>query len=178
MDNFNNGKEFLVNGEFLDSLYSDWKKNPDSVSKEWQIFFEGFSLSMCPRSCVSEEKARKQSNVSSLIYAYRSLGHLIADTNPLSPKISEEPEFLSLNNFDLEENDLNSVFDAGHLYGVERATLKEIIETLKVNYCGKVGIEYIHIQNKEERRFIQQLIEPLKIGLNFLKRRESQFLEI
>lgn len=177
MDNFNNGKEFLVNGEFLDSLYSDWKKNPDSVSKEWQIFFEGFSLSMCPRSCVSEERARKQSNVSSLIYAYRSLGHLIADTNPLSPKISEEPEFLSLNNFDLEENDLNSVFDAGHLYGVERATLKEIIETLKEIYCGKVGIEYIHIQNKEERRFIQQLIEPLKNRIELSKEERISILE-
>ncbi len=177
MDNFKDGKELLANRELLDSLYSDWKKNPDSVSKEWQIFFEGFSLSMCPRSCVSEERARKQSNVSSLIYAYRSLGHLIADTNPLSPNIYDEPEFLSLKSFDLEENDLNSVFDAGHLYGVERTTLKEIIETLKEIYCGKVGVEYIHIQSKEERRFIQQSIEPLKNRIELSKEERMAILE-
>lgn len=168
--------ELIENRVLIEAIYEKWKENPSSISKEWQYFFEGFSLASCPRSCIAQDRARKQSNVASLIYAYRSLGHLAAHTNPLEDA-PLEPDFLSPSNFGLDESDLENVFDTGHLGGPERAKLKEIISILKEIYCGKVGIEYIHIQNKEERRFLQNLIEPIKNKVNFSREDKLRILE-
>jgi len=154
-----NVDELLANSQLIEAQYLKWKEDPSSVGHDWDIFFQGFSLASCPRSCVAAESARKQSQVASLIYAYRSLGHLGAHVNPLEPKPGL-PEALKIESFGFEESDLDTVFDTGHLGGPERAKLREIIEILSQTYLGSCGVEYIHIQNKEERRWLQNEMEP------------------
>ncbi|HNQ78284.1 MAG TPA: 2-oxoglutarate dehydrogenase E1 component [Acidobacteriota bacterium] len=149
----------LANGQFIEIQYERWKKDPASVGPEWDIFFQGFSMASCPRSCVAAESARKQSQVASLIYAYRSLGHLGADINPLEPK-PRLPEPLKIESFGLYEDDLGRVFDTGHLGGPERAALEEIIASLTETYLGTCGAEYIHIQDRDQRRWLQKEMEP------------------
>ncbi|HPR62970.1 MAG TPA: 2-oxoglutarate dehydrogenase E1 component [Thermoanaerobaculia bacterium] len=151
----------LASSAYIDDLYRLWKEDEDSVDREWQRFFEGFELAMCPRTCVSGDAADAQSRVTSLIYAYRSQGHLIADLDPLGDNLTTHPD-LELDRFGFTSNDLETVFDTGHLGGPKRAALSEIIQILKDTYCRTVAVEYVHIQDIAIRRWIQSEIEPVR----------------
>lgn len=83
------------NLDLIDSLYQQWKESPESVDASWRAFFEGFELAQ-GRNGAAAPVARaaagaggvdhlRQSKVSSLIYAYRSIGHTQAHLDPLSP---------------------------------------------------------------------------------------------
>src|SRR6185369_4046368 len=95
------------------------------------------------------EQTEKQANVLQLINAYRNRGHLLADIDPLNmtPRYTAE---LDLSIFGLTIWDLDREFITGGLHGTKTATLRRILEILQRAYCGKVGIEYRHIQNQQE----------------------------
>ena len=100
----------------------------------------------------------KQARVLELINAYRVRGHLIADIDPLhAMPLHHHPE-LDIETYGLTIWDLDRVFIAGGLAGKESATLREILEILRRAYCGKVGIEYRHIQSKEQKLWIREEI--------------------
>jgi len=48
----------IANSEFVEALYEQWKEDPSSLSREWQMFFQGFELAMCPRNCVASDQAQ------------------------------------------------------------------------------------------------------------------------
>ncbi len=156
------------NADLIDHNYEKWKIDPASVDDNWQAFFEGFelALSMAPRrrgkaKSDDSQLASGQMNVSSLIYAYRSLGHTEANLDPLSDPPPSNPE-LAIEEFGLHASDLEKVFASGHFLDGGSIKLGELIGALKKTYCGSIGYEYIHIQNTEIRRWIQQKIEPLQ----------------
>jgi 2-oxoglutarate dehydrogenase complex dehydrogenase (E1) component-like enzyme len=124
----------LSSADYVDEMYERWRHDPSALSEEWRLFFTGFDLAMCPRDCVSSERATAQSRVASLIFAYRSIGHLIAQTNPIEESSATHPE-LELEAFDLGSEHLDMVFDTGHLGGPQRITLREIVEVLRDTYC-------------------------------------------
>ncbi|MDP4242504.1 MAG: multifunctional oxoglutarate decarboxylase/oxoglutarate dehydrogenase thiamine pyrophosphate-binding subunit/dihydrolipoyllysine-residue succinyltransferase subunit [Bacteroidota bacterium] len=102
---------------------------------------------------------RKQAGVLEMINAYRVRGHLIADLDPLhAVKVSYNPE-LDIETYGLTIWDLDREFDAGTLSGLGIATLRTIIDALRQAYCGTVGVEYRHIQSREEKLWIQQRVE-------------------
>ena len=157
----------LSNAHLIEALYEEWKGDPSSVGEEWRLFFEGFDMAMCPRTCVAAEQARAQSKVASLMYAYRSRGHLIAQTDPLGERPAAAAE-LTLEEFGLSPENLDQVFDTGHLAGApERDTLRGILQSLKETYCGPVGVEYVHIQDLRLRRWLQAQMEPVRNRPNF-----------
>ncbi|MDQ3129633.1 MAG: multifunctional oxoglutarate decarboxylase/oxoglutarate dehydrogenase thiamine pyrophosphate-binding subunit/dihydrolipoyllysine-residue succinyltransferase subunit [Acidobacteriota bacterium] len=96
----------------------------------------------------------KQAKVLELINAYRTRGHLLADIDPLN-MTSHHASELDLENFGLTVWDLDREFITGGLHGKEVSTLREILWILRRAYCGKVGIEYRHIQSKEEKQWIR-----------------------
>ena len=100
------------------------------------------------------EQAEKQANVLQLINAYRIRGHLLADIDPLNMTSQHVPE-LDLENYGLTIWDLDREFITGGLHGEKVATLRRILEILQRAYCGKVGIEYRHIQDKREKEWIR-----------------------
>jgi 2-oxoglutarate dehydrogenase E1 component len=100
------------------------------------------------------EQAEKQANVLQLINAYRIRGHLLADIDPLN-MTSQNAAELELENFGLTIWDLDRDFITGGLHGEKTATLRRILNILQKAYCGKVGIEYRHIQSKEEKEWIR-----------------------
>ena len=102
----------------------------------------------------STEQAEKQANVLQLINAYRIRGHLLADIDPLNMTSHNAAE-LDLENFGLTIWDLDREFITGGLHGEKTASLRRILEILRKAYCGKVGIEYRHIQNKDEKEWIR-----------------------
>ena len=99
----------------------------------------------------TREQAIKEARVIELINAYRVRGHLIADIDPLhAMPVLYHPE-LDIETYGLTIWDLDREFITGGLAGTESATLREILDILQRAYCGKVGIEYRHIQSKEEK---------------------------
>ena len=107
----------------------------------------------------------KQARVLELINAYRVRGHLIADIDPLhAMPLHHHPE-LDIETYGLTIWDLDREFITGGLAGRESTTLREILDILQRAYCGKVGIEYRHIQSKEQKVWLReeirkQFVEP------------------
>ena len=107
------------------------------------------------------EETVKQAKVLQLINLYRVRGHLIADLDPLSSKPQYHPE-LDPSSYNLTLWDLDRYFIAGGFAGLKTATLREILDILQKTYCEKVGAEYMHIQNPEEKRWLQEKMEPIR----------------
>jgi 2-oxoglutarate decarboxylase len=106
------------------------------------------------------EEIAKQAAVLQLINAYRVRGHLIADLNPLGTSPQYHPE-LDPETYGLTIWDLEREFITGSLAGRPGvATLRVILDTLRQTYCGRLGCEYMHIQHPEEKRWLQERMEP------------------
>jgi len=102
-----------------------------------------------------------------LIRTYRVRGHLAADLDPLGLVQRELPADLTpeYHGFTGEAQD-RPVYAGGAL-GLQWTTVRQIVEILKQNYCGKVGLEYMHIADVEERRFLQDRMEGADKSIDF-----------
>jgi len=108
----------------------------------------------------------KEAAILQMINAYRVRGHLIADLNPLGSEASYHPE-LDPATYGFTIWDLDREFITGNLGAATGdgawkpvATLREILDTLRQTYCGKLGCEYMHIQHPEQKSWLQQRMEP------------------
>jgi 2-oxoglutarate decarboxylase len=100
----------------------------------------------------------KVARVIELIRAYRVRGHLMADTNPLGFEIRRHPD-LDILEYDLTLWDLDRTFPVGGFAGKQTMKLREILGVLRKSYCRRTGVEYMHIQDPEERRWIASRVE-------------------
>jgi len=106
----------------------------------------------------TREQTIKEARVIELINAYRVRGHLIADIDPLHAlPVLYHPE-LDIETYALTIWDLDREFITDGLAGKESDTLRGILEILQRAYCGKVGVEYRHIQSKEEKIWLREQI--------------------
>src|SRR5271165_7025293 len=105
-----------------------------------------------------EDDISKAARVHELIHAYRVRGHLMADTNPLEVTQRKHPD-LDINMHGLTLWDLEREFPTGGFGGKARMKLRDILGVLRDSYCRTVGTEYMHIQDPEERRWLQARIE-------------------
>ena len=168
---------FIANAHpsYIEDLYRSYQQDPQSVEEGWRTFFKGFDYgdnghtasngigTQLSSSSVSVD-FKKEVNVLALIKAYRNRGHLEANTNPLHPRRDRKPN-LSIEDFDLTTADLDKVFQAGEEVGMGPTTLRNIIDHMREAYCGHVGFEYHHIDNREKRRWIRKRVEQgLKKG--------------
>jgi len=100
----------------------------------------------------------KATRVNELIHAYRVRGHLMADTDPLNFKIRTHPD-LDVVNHGLTLWDLDREFPVGGFAGQRVMKLRDVLGVLRDSYCRNVGIEYMHIQDPAQRRWIQERVE-------------------
>jgi 2-oxoglutarate dehydrogenase E1 component len=150
--------------EYIDSLYKEYKLNPDSVDQQWRTFFEGFEFSLERNGELEPETAyahRKERNVINLINDYRKRGHLFTKTNPVRTRRKYVPT-LDIENYGLEEKDREVVFQAGNEIGIGPATLNKIIEHLDETYCRSIGAEYMFIRKPDRVQWLQQRMESTK----------------
>ena len=121
------------------------------------------------------EQTLKEARVIELINAYRVRGHLIADIDPLHAlPVLYHPE-LDIETYGLTIWDLDRTFIVDGLANRDSMTLREVLDILQRAYCGKVGIEYRHIQSKEEKLWIREqirreLVAPQPIPVDVKKR--------
>jgi 2-oxoglutarate dehydrogenase E1 component len=145
--------EFLIGHKpFYNGIFSDLgiPYTPLRWNQDRNPFFLGEDK--------EREQTIKEARVIELINAYRVRGHLIADIDPLHAlPVLYHPE-LDIETYGLTIWDLDRVFVTDGLANRESATLREILDILQHAYCGKVGIEYRHIQSKEEKTWIREQI--------------------
>ncbi len=151
-----------LSADFIDAQYRKWRSDPSSLSDDWQFFFRGFELAGAAGPAdVDPEQALRQANVGELIRRYRDIGHLLACMDPLSACPTSHP-LLDLDAFGLDVSDLDRAFAAPGLIEQTAAPLKEIVGRLKQTYCHSIGVEYMHLQDPDERRWLQSRMEPVK----------------
>ena len=171
------------NSLFLEENYEQWRINPKSVDANWQAFFEGFELGSQlepdldsknnsngkasktnlndPTPALPVVDPMQQGRLSHLLFAYRMLGHYIANLDPLGFNKRDLPE-LELHNFKFTDADLDREFNAGTAGGGGQKTLREILQILKDTYCRTVGAQYMHIQKFEIRRWLRDRMESTR----------------
>ncbi len=159
---------------YIENLYKDFVKNPESVDPDLKKFFEGFDFAYQlgangEKQPVAVENVQqvasasgvdihKELSVYRLIKAWRKKAHLIAKTNPIRPRKDRKPR-LELENFGLSEADMETKFQAGLLLDMAGATLREILTRLKAVYSSSVGIEYAYVNDLERLRWIEHAAE-------------------
>jgi multifunctional 2-oxoglutarate metabolism enzyme len=112
-----------------------------------------------------EDDVTQSARVQELIHAYRVRGHLMADTNPIET-VQRKHADLDIIQHGLTLWDLERQFATGGFGGKPIMRLREILGVLRDSYCRTVGIEYMHIQDPEERKWIQAHVEvpPARAG--------------
>jgi 2-oxoglutarate decarboxylase len=126
--------------------------------------FESLRIPYEPIRWMQDVQAAKDNDISKtarvqeLIHAFRVRGHLMADTNPLEFKQRSHPD-LELSSHSLTLWDLDREVATGGFAGKSFMKLRDILGVLRDSYCRTLGIEYMHIQEPDERRWIQDRVE-------------------
>jgi 2-oxoglutarate dehydrogenase E1 component len=159
--------------EYIDQMYKKYMTSPTSVDEGWRTFFEGFDFasnysngqaaSSAPHPSTDMDK---EFGVMSIIHGFRDRGHLLSTTNPIRTRKDRRPH-LDLADYNLNEADLKRRFHSGQEIGMENATLEEIIEKLRSIYCGNIGFEYAHIENREKRMWLRKKIEERSLSADY-----------
>lgn len=168
-----------IHAQLIDDLYEQYRKYPDALEPSWKAFFQGFDFALenygdegyisengQPSVVVQQvsnsnipDEIRKEFLVMNLIEAYRSRGHLFTKTNPVRDRRTYSPT-LSIENFGLSTADLNTKFNCAIEIGLKEAsTLQNIINRLETIYCNSIGVEYMHIDDVEEKKFIRDFLQ-------------------
>jgi 2-oxoglutarate dehydrogenase E1 component len=155
--------------ELIDDNYERWRSNPQSVDPDWAAFFEGFELGFAKSEENGETVTAEptpgtlpdsslQTRVEALVYAYRTLGHSIADLDPLDLLKRSNP-LLSLKELGFEERELDLLVSSRFFKEGRKMKLREMIRELEAIYCGTVGAEFMHIQNPRMRTWVLYKLE-------------------
>jgi 2-oxoglutarate dehydrogenase E1 component len=139
------------NLEYIEQLYQQYRNNPQSVSADWQKFFEGVEFAQGTEMGLSE----KELDVYHLINAYRNYGHFEADLDPLTNTLTPSDQ-LALSRFKLSEKDLEQRFQIASIIGKPQATLREIISHLRSCYCGKLTVQCAEALPEVRNWFIKE----------------------
>ena len=156
--------------DYIDSLYSDYLSNPDSIDKEWKKFFEGFDFALRNQNGKTKDLSPKEFQVFYLINAYRRKGHLEAKTNPIRERIDRNAN-LDIEDFGLSESDLDKKFHAGEELGIGYTSLRNIIAHLQQIYCGTIGAEFMYIIEPEIKSWFREKMEKRNFKLNIDQKR-------
>ncbi|HEX5644522.1 MAG TPA: 2-oxoglutarate dehydrogenase E1 component, partial [Erythrobacter sp.] len=106
-----------------------------------------------------EQAAADSIRAMMLVRTYRVRGHLAANLDPLGLSQRELPEDLTPEYHGFAGAALDRPVYLGGTLGLEWASVRELVEILRKNYCGNVSLEYMHLSDVEERRFLQERIE-------------------
>ncbi|MDB9787373.1 2-oxoglutarate dehydrogenase E1 component [Flavobacteriaceae bacterium] len=169
---------------YFAELYDQYLINPEHVEPSWRAFFQGFEFGIeesKKEKSVFEgvevpDNILKEFKVVKLINAYRTRGHLFTKTNPVRDRRTYLPN-LEIQYFDLSNDDLDSVFNAGEIIGVGATTLTNILIHLERIYCNSIGIEYMYIRTPERIQWIQEKLNHNSNSPDFSKDQKKQILK-
>jgi len=197
---------FGGNAPFIEDLYEKYLVNPQSVPDEWRDYFDRMQvlpgsatkdvahapvvesfvqrakrgeIGGAARTLPTEPLTPERLQVAALLLvtAYRIAGSRWATVDPLKrmprPNIPElEPAY-----YDLKEADLEQVVNSGSFMGLDRVSLRTLIQALRDTYCRNIGFEYMFISDRAQRQWIQERIEPVRAMPEFSAERKKQLLQ-
>lgn len=195
-----------ANSTYVEEMYEAYQEDPQSVSEDWRAVFDNLPYANGATADVPEaahskvreyfrslaldgrhksaarvtdpEVDAKQVKVLQLINAYRFRGHQNANLDPLGlwkrDTVSElDPAFHGLTGEDMERE-----FNTGSFaHGGDTMKLGDLVKALKATYCAAIGAEYMHITDTDEKRWIQQRLEPSLGRANYDKNTKTRILE-
>ena len=170
-----NDFSFIANAHpsYIESMYEKYQQDPNQVEASWRAFFKGFDFAGSTNghaeggsATVSSDALDKEFKVLALIKAFRNRGHLLSTTNPIRQRRDRHPN-LRLEDFGLSDSDRGLSFEAGREIGLGKATLQQIIDHMRKVYCGNIGVEYHHIQDRDKRRWIRAKMESVEPDTSF-----------
>jgi len=167
--------QYITNAHpgYVENLYNDFLKDPETVDPEIRKFFEGYDFAIAGTATVktaanplsdnvehsvSSIRMDKEFGVYQLIQAYRKKGHLVAKTNPIRERKDRHAR-LELSNFGLTEADLDMEFEAGKFTKAGKSTLKTILAHLQQSYTHHVGVEYGTMREGKRMDWLQNAME-------------------
>ncbi len=191
--------------DYIDDLYVQYVRDPNSVSESWRQYFEQFlvvsgnrspakstgkpaktakgngSVAQTDRqgSTGSESTdqalwlARIQDRLNNLVREYRVRGHLVADLDPLGLVRPDSPD-LSPESYGLSDEDLNRPFDSTALEDVVGDTIESFLTRLRNTYCRSIGAQFMHIDRRVVRDWLQRRMETTENRLEMSHERQRR----
>jgi len=185
---------------FVEGLYADYLRDPESVSPDWRSYFEdtlGTPTTSGAASTISVNGYHKphlpalergtdpasqalemvvmQDRVDQLIRAYRVRGHLVATIDPLGlprPTLQElDPAY-----YGFTEADMDRMFSSESIEGPQQMTLRRIVERLRNTYCRMIGVQFMHIDELRVRDWLQKRMEGTENRLNLTRDEQLRIL--
>ncbi|MCW6032045.1 2-oxoglutarate dehydrogenase E1 component [Pantoea sp. JK] len=190
-----------ANQSYIEQLYEDFLTDPDSVDDMWRELFQQLpGTGVKPEqfhsttrdyfrrlakdatrytSTVTDPAANsKQVKVLQLINAFRFRGHQHANLDPLGLWKQDRVADLDPAYHDLTDADFQESFNVGSFaIGKETMKLADLFAALQQTYCGSIGAEYMHINNTDEKRWIQQRLESVVGHASFSSDEKKGFLK-
>ena len=183
------------NLNIIKNYYQIFLKNPEDLEVKWRIFFEDLdseASDFLTNNSFKIEQKTKQNNTQDyqeneyttnslrarlLIRAYRIAGHLKADLDPLNLTEKKYIPDLDPNTYGLTEAEMEKEVFVDGVFGIQEIRLDELIKILEKYYCGKIGTQFMHIQDKEQRDWIMDKIENIKPEEIFTDKGKKAILE-
>ncbi len=152
-----------LNREYFEEQYRIWKTHPEHLPESWRFFFEGFAfgLEREQTSTCDERALTRQAKVEALVHRYRDMGHLLACMDPLTACPVSHP-LLEPSSFGLSETDIDQPARFAVALFSGTASVRDLIQALRDTYCRTIGVEYMHLQDPEERQWLQARMEPIR----------------
>ena len=182
----------------LKQLYLAYSKDKNSVNIDWQEFFNDLTpdaSSFLEEFNLNNEVSVNQININTpldkdsrsatldsiralmLIRAYRVRGHLKANLDPLKITQSSDHPELNPESYGFKEEDMDRLIFIDNVLGIESATLREILTNLEATYCGTIGVQFMHIQDPEQKAWVQQTLEKVLNQPDFTDMGKKAILE-
>lgn len=147
----------VQNGDLISAMDSNWSSLPEKIIKK-NI---SYSVDEIQQATLDSIRALR------LIRAFRVNGHLIADLDPLQLSQKNHHPELDYRNYGFNESDLEKSIFIDRSLGLDNAKLKEIIKILHETYSSSIGVEFLHIQDPDQKQWVQERIEEVRNKTQF-----------
>ena len=166
------------NDEFTSALTGEWSADAgiaDRVSEQITAKANEANISVSDEAV--ERAVLDSIRAIMIIRAHRIRGHLVADLDPLGLRDEAIHPELDPKSYGFRDEDLDRPIFIDNVLGIEAASLRQILSTLKDTYCGSIGVEYLHIQDPEQKSWIQQRIENIRNQTDFTDKGKEAIYE-
>jgi 2-oxoglutarate dehydrogenase E1 component len=140
----------------VDALHQEYLRDADAVPASWRLIFEGYGLGRlgAAQGAVAPPVAR-------LVHAYRELGHLVADLDPLGTSPREHP-LLQLSTLGIDASMLDAVVPWAPFRGGAQGPLAELLAALAETYASTIAVEYLGVTDAARRAWLEARMEPAR----------------
>jgi len=183
---------------FVEGLYSDYLRDPNSVSADWRAYFESeggrawngppdlgpnfapTSLFNPPGAAIGPRAAEAsaadvQDRADQLIRSYRVRGHLAARIDPLGLQRPAHPE-LEPAFYGFSDADLDRRVSARTFHGKQVETLRSVLERMRNTYCRSIGVQYMHIDDLHVKRWLEERMEATENRIALKREQQVRIL--